>query len=79
MIGAKASRPAPDAVNEAFWQACHGGQRQAAEYLLACGADPNRVPEWTKETPLDIAQSQNANNLVEWLRGQGAKSAKELS
>jgi uncharacterized protein len=69
--------PTPDAVNDAFWQACHGGQRQAAEYLLARGADVNRVPEWTKETPLDIAQSQNANNLVEWLRGQGAKSAKQ--
>ena len=52
---------------------------RAAEYLLACGADLNWVPKWTKETPLDIAQSQNANNLVEWLRGQGAKSAKEPS
>jgi ankyrin repeat protein len=23
--------PAPDAVNDAFWQACHGGQRRVAE------------------------------------------------
>jgi uncharacterized protein len=70
-------KPTPDAVNDAFWQACHGGQRQAAEYLLACGADLNRVPGWTKETPLDIAESQDAHDLAEWLRGQGAKSAKE--
>ena len=71
--------PTPEAVNDAFWQACHGGQRQAAEYLLACGADLNWVPGWTEKTPLDIAESQDANDLVEWLRGQGAKSAKEPS
>jgi hypothetical protein len=69
--------PTPDAVNDAFWQACHGGQRQAAEYLLARGADLNWVPDWTKETPLDVAESQDGNDLVGWLRGQGAKSAKE--
>ena len=39
----------------------------------------NWVPDWTKETPTDIAESQNANDVVEWLRGQGARSAKELS
>jgi ankyrin repeat protein len=71
--------PTLDAVNAAFWQACHGGQRQAAEYLLARGADVNWVPDWAKETPLDIAQSQKADDLVEWLREQGAKSAKEPS
>ena len=25
----------------AFWQACHGGERRMAEYLLALGADLN--------------------------------------
>jgi uncharacterized protein len=70
------AQPTPDDVNAAFWQACHGGQRQAAEYLLARGADLNWIPRWSKETPLDIAESQNARELVEWLRGQGAKSAK---
>jgi uncharacterized protein len=72
-------KPTLDAVNDAFWQACHGGQRQAAEYLLAGGAQLNWVPDWAKQTPLDIAASQERNDLVEWLRGQGAKSAKELS
>ena len=27
--------PSPDDVTEAFWQACHGGQRRTAERLLA--------------------------------------------
>ena len=71
------AKPTPDEVNDAFWQACHGGQRPAAEYLLARGADLNRAPGWTKETPLDIAESAEAKDLVEWLRGQGARSAKE--
>jgi uncharacterized protein len=69
--------PTPDAVNDAFWQACHGVQRQAAEYLLARGADLNWVPDWTNQTPLDVAEAQDGNDLVGWLRGQGAKSAKE--
>src|SRR5258707_6813069 len=31
--------PTPRDINNAFWQACGGGQRRAAEYLLAKGAD----------------------------------------
>ncbi len=73
------AKPKPESVNDAFWQACHGGQRQAAEYLLAHGADLNWIPAWTKETPFDIAESQHANDLVEWLRKQGASSAKATS
>ena len=72
-------RPTPDDVNAAFWQACHGGQLAAAQYLFTHGADLNKVPGWTKETPLDIAKCSGVNALVEWLRDQGAKSAKELS
>lgn len=37
----------PDAagdVSQAFWHACAGGQRRAAEYLLARGADLSWVP-----------------------------------
>jgi hypothetical protein len=69
--------PTPDAVSDAFWQACHGGKHPAAEYLLARGADVNWIPGWAKETPLDIAESSGAIDLVEWLRGQGARSAKD--
>jgi ankyrin repeat protein len=68
--------PAPVAVNDAFCQACHGGQFRAAEYLLARGADINWVPGWAKETPLDMAECSGATDLIEWLRKQGAKSGK---
>ncbi len=76
---AGAVTPTPDAVNDAFWQACHGGQLAAAQYLRAHGADLNRAPDWTKETPLDVAEHSGVKDLVEWLRGQGATSAKEPS
>src|SRR5438132_9978071 len=42
-------------INNAFWQACSGGQRRAAELLLAHGADLNWVPDYAKGTPLDQA------------------------
>ena len=75
--------PTPKEITEAFWQACHGGQRITAEYLLARGAELNWIPPWSPQTPLDMAQVTNpgrppAEDLVEWLRGKGAKSASEL-
>jgi len=36
--------PTGDDVNEAFWQACHGGQFRAAQRLLERGADLNYHP-----------------------------------
>ncbi|WP_206915776.1 ankyrin repeat domain-containing protein [Alicyclobacillus suci] len=52
-----ASNPSPtaDEITAAFWQACHGGQRRVAEYLLNKGADINGVPDYSDQTPLDIA------------------------
>ena len=76
---ARAVKPTPAHVNDAFWQACHGGQREAAEYLLARGAELNWVPDWTKETPLDIAASAGGHELAEWLRQHGARSARATS
>ena len=73
------AKPTPEDVNAAFWQACHGGQREAAEYLRARGADLNWIPSWAKQTPLDMAECSSAKDLAEWLRGLGARSAKELS
>ena len=67
--------PAPDEVSRAFWGACHGGQRRCAEYLLEQGADPNWVPPWEPLTPLDAAARSGADDLVGWLRTQGARSA----
>ena len=70
--------PTPREVTEAFWQACHGGQREAAEYLLARGAELNWVATWDGRTALDIARNQGSEELVDWLGSQGARSAGEL-
>ncbi len=69
--------PSSQQVSQAFWHACSGGQRRAAEYLLGCGADLNWVPEYAKGTPLDAATGEGTQrqNLVGWLREQGARSA----
>jgi uncharacterized protein len=71
--------PTPDQVTEAFWQACHGGQRRTAEYLLAPGADLNGKPDYAEQTPLEIAGVTGLDTrrelLVTWLREQGATQA----
>jgi uncharacterized protein len=73
---AGADPPAADEVTHAFWQACHGGQRRTAEYLRDRGADIDWVG-WDDRTPLDIAAAQDAGEVAEWLRSQGARSAAE--
>ena len=65
-------------INNAFWQACHGGQRRAAELLRARGADLDWVPRYAKGTPLDAAGGLDTGReaLLTWLRDQGAKAAR---
>lgn len=72
---ARAPAPEPDDLTEAFWQACHGGQRRVAEYLLARGADLNGTPGYSDQTPAGIAASLDTRreNLVTWLHDQGAR------
>jgi len=70
-------RPAPSAqdLDEAFWQACHGGQLRAAEQLLAVGADINAVPDYgNTQSALDVALSPDTrrDQLATWLREHGA-------
>ena len=72
------TEPSTEDINRAFWFACHGGQRPAAEYLLDRGAELNWIPPWEPETPLDAAQRSEAGELVEWLRARGARSASEV-
>lgn len=69
--------PRSEAISDAFWQACHGGQRRMAEYLMARGADINFTPDHNKSTPLDIAPGPDTRReaLVSWLREKGARSA----
>lgn len=70
--------PTPAEIDRAFWLACHGGQRRSAEYLLDRGADLNWLPAWEDLTPLDAAKRSEADEVVRWLRGRGARSATEL-
>jgi hypothetical protein len=67
-----------DEVSQAFWHACNGGQRRAADYLLARGADLNWIPDYADGTPLDAAGSLGTrqDNVVGWLTEHGATSAK---
>ncbi|HEX2123742.1 MAG TPA: ankyrin repeat domain-containing protein [Thermoanaerobaculia bacterium] len=59
-------QPSADEVTNAFWHACRGGQRATAEFLLARGANPNRVGHDGK-TPLAAAQESGHEELVAWL------------
>ena len=75
-------RPAPSTqdLDEAFWQACHGGQLRAAERLLAAGADLNAVPDYgNAQSALDMALSPDTrrDQLATWLRGHGATQAEQ--
>ena len=51
---ASPTTPKPDEVTNAFWSACHGGQRRPADYLLGLGADLNSVG-YDGLTPIDAA------------------------
>jgi uncharacterized protein len=70
--------PEPGEVNGALWGACHGGQPQAAAYLLDHGAEVNWIPDWEKLTPLDAAIRSGATELAGWLRGRSAVTATDL-
>jgi ankyrin repeat protein len=62
--------PSPDDINEAFWQACHGGQRRTAERLVASGADLSATPGYSDQTPAEIAVAPDTQreNLAARLR-----------
>jgi ankyrin repeat protein len=76
-----ALNPPPDAddLTEAFWQACHGGQRRVAERLAEAGADINGTPGYSDQTAADVAASPDTRreNLVDWLHSIGAGTAGE--
>ena len=59
-----------DDLSQAFWHACSGAQRRAAERLLACGADPNWVPTYAPTTALEAAKQLGTRreNVIAWLR-----------
>jgi ankyrin repeat protein len=59
-----------------FWNACHGGQLAAAQYLLAHGAELNWPATWSGQTPLDIAEQAGRSDVVAWLLENGALHGK---
>jgi ankyrin repeat protein len=67
--------PASGDIDEAFWQACHGGQRRMAEYLLAHGASVNAVPGYSGQTALQAAGAADTRRqvLVDWLTERGGE------
>jgi ankyrin repeat protein len=73
--------PSQDELADAFWGACHGGQRRMAELLLSVGADINGTPSWGGGTPLDAADSLDTGReaLVNWLREHGATKSSDVT
>jgi ankyrin repeat protein len=65
-------QPSPQEVTNAFWNACHGGQLNAARFLLARGAERNWVGH-DRLTPLDAAIRKGHSDVVAWLRAEDAK------
>jgi uncharacterized protein len=66
--------PGRDEITNAFWCACHGGQRATAERLLERGADIDWIGH-DGLTPLDAAMRSQADEVVDWLRSRGAHPA----
>lgn len=64
-------------LSQAFWHACAGGQRRAAELLLDEGAEINWVPGYAEGTALDAAHGEGTQreNVITWLQTKGALSA----
>jgi ketosteroid isomerase-like protein len=63
----------PAERDELFWAACHGGQRDSAEFLLDAGADINWAG-YDGLTPLGAAERSEADELASWLRARGART-----
>lgn len=71
--------PSEAELNNAFWQACHGGQRRAAERLFAAGAEIDASPDYAGgQTALDQALKPDTRRdlLAGWLREHGASGSR---
>jgi hypothetical protein len=72
----EAGNPTTEEVSQAFWHACAGGQRRAAERLLAA-APTYSEPGYAHGTPLDAASrlGTRKENVIGRLEERGAHSA----
>ena len=68
-----------EAIDQAFWHACAGGQRRAAELLLGRGADLGFTPTYGHGTVLDVAigHGTQRTNLIEWLQQLGVRRTED--
>lgn len=66
-------KPAQESLDYAFWNACCAGEKFAARYLFANGADINWIPDWCDDTPLDGAVNSGEQELIHWLDSIGGK------
>lgn len=76
-----AAHPTQGEIDQALWHACAGGQRRAAELLVARGADLRFTPEYGYGTLLDVASSHGTqrSNVIEWLERLGVRRVGEES
>jgi ankyrin repeat protein len=72
-----ATRPSTKDIDEAFWQACAGGQLRAAQLLLRAGANPNAKPGYAQDRDvIDAVRGSDTRRdlLLTWLREEVLKS-----
>jgi uncharacterized protein len=67
-------RATQDEIDEAFWQACHGGQLRAAQFLLARGANIQARPGYAETPAIEVAAEPDTRRqqLVTWMGELGA-------
>jgi ankyrin repeat protein len=72
-----AGNPDQAELNAAFWQACHGAQLRAAQYLLDHGADINATVDYADGPAVDQVSHIDTRRdvMTTWLRDRGARSA----
>ncbi|MGW5865164.1 ankyrin repeat domain-containing protein [Streptomyces sp. NPDC055239] len=70
--------PTESEITSAFWGACQGGQLPTAQRLMQEGADVNWIG-YDRMTPLDVARSQDADDVVRWLLARGAKGRADFA
>lgn len=64
-----------DALDQAFWHACAGGRRRAAQYLLDLGANVDFTPDYGRGAVLDVGSNHGTQrrNLIAWLEQLGVR------
>ena len=68
-----ATGPSTEDLDEAFWQACAGGQLRAAQALLRAGANPQARPGYAQQRELaDVVRGSDTRRdlVLTWLREQ---------